>query len=168
MNRLRWSSVLVAAALTVVGCDAQLSNDYQATATTEYIWKVEYTQDSDRPLDTRVELFEETAISLENVNGQMPGAAVTGPDDKGLWWPALPPRPTVDDLEARQQRKERTGTPELLKRIDYTISYWSDGGQKTVPTNYSVYRQVVKATEAGRPLELTIAANGSVTKAEMR
>jgi len=168
MNRFRWSGVLVAAALTIVGCDAQLSDDYQATATTEYVWKVEYTKDSDRPLDTRVELFEETATSLENVNGQMPGAAVTGPDDKGLWWPALPPRPTVDDLEARQQRRERTGTPELLKRVDYTISYWDDGGQKTVPTNYSVYRQVVKATEAGRPLELTIAANGSVAKAEMR
>ncbi len=168
MKRLKWQGAIAAVALTVLGCDAQLSNDYEATATTEYVWKVEYVGESDRPLDTRVQLFEETATSLENVNGQMPGAAVTGPDDKGLWWPALPPRPTVDELEARQQRRERIGTPEILKRVDYTITYWNDGGQQTVPTNYSVYRQVVKATETGRPLELTVAANGSVTKAEMR
>ncbi|MGF1538160.1 MAG: hypothetical protein ACFB4J_16985 [Elainellaceae cyanobacterium] len=168
MKRFQWQSAIAVAALMILGCEQQLSNDYQSTATTEYVWKVEYVGDSDRPTDTRVELFEETATSLENVNGQMPPAAVTGPDDKGLWWPALPPRPTVDDLEARQQRRERIGTPELLKRVDYTITYWNDGGQRTVPTNYSVYRQVVKATEAGRPLELTVAANGSVTKAELR
>ncbi|MGF1512658.1 MAG: hypothetical protein ACFB5Z_03035 [Elainellaceae cyanobacterium] len=168
MSGLRWPGIIAAAALMVAGCESQLSNDYQATATAEYVWKVEYVGDSDRPSDTRVELFEETATFLENVNGQMPPAAVTGPDDKGLWWPALPPRPTVDDLEARQERQERIGTPELLKRVDYTITYWSDGEQRTVPTNDSVYRQVVKATEADRPLELTVAANGSVTKAEMR
>lgn len=168
MTQFKWPGAIAAVALMALGCDAQLSNDYQATATTEYIWKVEYVKDSDRPLDTRVELFEATATSLENVNGQQPLDAVTGPDDKGLWWPELPPRPTVDEIEARQQNRENIGTPELLKRVDYTITYWSDGGPKTVPTNYSVYRQVVKATEADRPLELTIAANGAVTKAEMR
>lgn len=39
--------------------------------------------------------------------------------------------------------------------------------QQTLPTNYDVYRQVVKAYPQGTPLELTLGVNdNSVEKAE--
>ena len=153
--------------LVVSGCTNLLTNDYEATAVATYIWQVEYSGQTDRPLDRRIERFEST--SLTNIDGIQPDAAVSGPDDQGLWWPALPPRPTVDDLEAGQKDRETIGTPELLKKVDYTLSFYMDGGQQTLPANYSVYRQAVKGKQEQRSLELTLGpAEKSVTKAEIR
>lgn len=151
----------------VAGCTNLLTNDYEATAVTMYVWQVEYTGESDRPTDRRIQRFAST--SLVNSNGVMPDAAVGGADDQGLWWPALPPRPSVDELEAGQQRQETIGTPELIKQVDYTLAFYLDGGQQTLPTNYSVYRQAVKGLQDGRPLELTLGpTDKSVQKAEIR
>ncbi|MEB3231016.1 MAG: hypothetical protein VKJ64_08405 [Leptolyngbyaceae bacterium] len=151
----------------IAGCSNLLTNDYRATAVTTYVWQVEYTGESDRPYDRRIQRFAST--SLENVDGIMPDAAVGNADDQGLWWPALPPRPTVDELEAGQKRGERIGTPEIIKQVDYTLSFYQDGQQQTLPANYSVYRQAVKAIEDDRPLELTLGpAEQSVQKAEIR
>jgi hypothetical protein len=70
---------------------------------------------------------------------------VTGPDDQGLWWSTLPPRPTVDEVEQRQRPQEKATTPKLLKSVAYQIKFVVDNQQRTLPTNYAVYRQVVKA-----------------------
>lgn len=157
----------IAIAILVPGCTNLLTNDYNATAVTTYVWQVEYSGDSDRPLDRRIERFATT--SLTNVDGIQPDAAVSGPDDQGLWWPALPPRPTVDELEASQQDGERIGTPELIQHVDYTLAFYLDGGPQTLSSNYSVYRQAVKGKRDKRPLELTLGpAEKSVTKAEIR
>ena len=154
-------------ALLVTGCTNLLPNDYEAAAVATYVWQVEYSGQTDRPLDRRIDRFETT--TLTNVDGIQPNGAVTGPDDQGLWWPALPPRPTVDDLEINQEDGETIGTPELIKQVDYTLSFYLDGGQQTLPANYSVYRQAVKAKRDQRPLELTLGpAEKSVTKAEIR
>ena len=153
--------------MMVAGCTNLLTNDYEATAITTYVWQVEYSGQSDRPLDRRLERFATT--SLTNVDGIQPDAAVSGPDDQGLWWPAVPPRPTVDDLEAGQKDGETVGTPELIKQVDYTLSFYLDGGQQTLPADYSVYRQAVKGKQDQRSLELTLGpAEKSVTKAEVR
>ena len=154
-------------AILVPGCTNLLTNDYEATAVTTYVWQVEYSGDSDRPVDRRLERFATT--SLKNVDGMQPDAAVSGPDDQGLWWPALPTRPTVDELEASQKAGERIGTPELIQTVDYTLSFYLDGGSQTLPSNYSVYRQAVKGKRDKRSLELTLGpAEKSVTKAEIR
>lgn len=153
--------------MMVMGCTNLLTNDYEATAVATYVWQVEYSGNSDRPLDRRIERFATT--SLPNVDGLQPDFAVSGPDDQGLWWPGLPPRPTVDELEAGQKNGETIGTPELIKSVDYTLTFYLDGGQQTLPTNYSVYRQAVKAQRDERALELTLdPTESSVTKAEIR
>ena len=158
---------VAALAVLVTGCTNLLTNDYEATAVVTYVWQVEYSGNSDRPLDRRIERF--AATDLINTNGIQPDAAVSGPDDQGLWWPALPPRPTVDELEASQKDGETIGSPELIKQVDYTLAFYLDGGQQTLPTNYSVYRQAVKGKRDQRSLELTLGpAEQSVTKAEIR
>jgi len=159
--------ITVPGIVSLSGCTQVLTQDYEAIAETTYVWQVEYVTDPNKVQGSRIERFAST--SLINRNGIMPNDAVTGPDDQGLWWPALPPRPTVDELEAAQQNREDIGTPELIKQVDYTLSYYSEEGRVTLPTDYSVYRKAVRAIEDGRSLELTLGVNdSSVEKAEIR
>ena len=150
----------------LTSCTTVITDQYEATALTTYTWQVEYQDDlEDRPFSRRLERFAST--SLLNRNGMRPDDAVTGPDDQGLWWPATPPRPTVDELEASKQTGEQIGTPELIKSVEYAITFEADNQTKTLPTDYSVYRQVVKAYPSQEPLELTLGVNdSSVEKAD--
>jgi hypothetical protein len=154
-------------ALTLAGCDTMLTDQYDATAQVSYTWQVQYSPNlgGDRP--PRIQRFAST--TLVNHNGIQPDDAVTGPDDRGLWWPALPTRPTVDQIEARQRNDEEMSTPELIKSEEYLFTYTEGGQTKTLPANYQVYRQAVLAYADKRPLELTLGVEErSVIKAEPR
>ncbi len=164
---------LLGSLVAIAACEPVTTNfvtsDYSATATVTYTWQVRYNRDDsrDRPSDTRVEKF--ASVSLDNQDGVRPGLAVTGPDSEGLWWPALPPEPTVDEIEARQEDNEQPDAPALIKTVDYTMTFDQAGRQKTVPTNYGVYRQVVKARSNQRPLELILGPqDGSVINANVQ
>ena len=140
-----------------VSTSANPADDFQATATTTYTWQVEYVPrgvDKDRPNDRRLEQFESTTVT--NTNGIRPDAAGSGPDNKGLWWPVLPPEPTVDDIEDLQRKGETPRPPEVIKSVDYEITFNQAGDVKTLPTDYDVYRQAVKAFEKERSLFLTL------------
>ncbi|KPQ34188.1 MAG: hypothetical protein HLUCCA11_15680 [Phormidesmis priestleyi Ana] len=161
---------------SVVSCNQVSTNafeataDFEATAATTYVWQVEYNPrnaNQDRPNDRRLEQFESTTVV--NVNGIRPEAAGSGPDSKGLWWPVLPPEPTVDDIEDRRKRAEIPRSPEVIKKVDYNITFNQSGEAKTLPTNNDVYRQAVKAFEADRPLALTLGPqDASVLTAEIQ
>jgi hypothetical protein len=128
-------------------------------------WQVKYSIDS---ADDKHPRFEEFASnSLLNRNGEQPKDAVIGPDDKGLWWSALPPRPTIDEVEQRSKPQEQASKPELLRSVKYQITYQQDEQRVTLPTNYDVYRQVARSYRSRKPLQLTLGINNaSVTKAE--
>ena len=173
----RWLAPAVTCALvvSVSGCNQVSTNayeataDFEATATTTYLWQVEYLPRTsmDRPNDRRLEQFESTTVV--NVNGIRPDAAGSGPDEKGLWWPVLPPKPTVDDIEARREKAEQPQLPEVIKEVDYQITFNRAGEQITLPTDYDVYRQAVKAYERDRPLALTLGPqDNSVLTAEIQ
>ncbi len=162
--------------MSTLGCNQVQTNaseataEFQGTATTTYTWQVEYVprgNSQDRPNDRRLEQFEST--TLITTNGIRPEAAGSGPDSKGLWWPVLPPEPTVDDIEARLRSGEAARSPEIIKSVDYTLSFNQAGEEKTLPTSYDVYRQSVKAFEQDRPLLLTLGARDeSVIEAEVQ
>lgn len=154
-------------AIALTSCSTLTTAEYEATARTTYTWQVEYATDPSKDSLTRFESFATT--SLLNRNGIKPIGAVTGPDDRGLWWAALPPRPTVDEIEQRQKYLEKPSTPQLIKSVDYQLSYRSGEQQRTLPANYQVYRQVVKAYPQKTPLQLTLGVNDStVEKAEVK
>ncbi|MBD2459579.1 hypothetical protein H6G89_00855 [Oscillatoria sp. FACHB-1407] len=163
--------VAIAATLPLLttACTSTETTEYEATALTVYTWQVDYTTTvgggGDRP--PRVEEFEST--SLLNRNGQEPDEAVTGPDDRGLWWAELPPRPTLEEMEARQQASESFGTPRLNQTVEYSFTFDKEGETVTLPTNYSVYRQVARLYPDQPPLEVTLGVNeSSVEKVEPR
>ncbi|MGJ5672176.1 MAG: hypothetical protein ACR9NN_00885 [Nostochopsis sp.] len=166
MKRFLLSTVLGLTALTLTSCSNVITNQYEATALTTYTWQVKYAYDLTNEPSPRFETF--ATASLLNHNGIKPPGAVIGPDDKGLWWPTLPPRPSVSEVEQRKKPQEQASTPELLKAVDYKLTYTQASQQKTLPTNYEVYRQVVKAYPANTPLELTLGIRDqSVEKAEV-
>jgi len=173
----RWLAPAAVGALVVTlsGCNQVSTNayeataDFEATAATTYVWQVEYEPrtSKDRPNDWRLEQFDSTRVV--NVNGIRPEAAGSGPDEKGLWWPVLPPKPTVDDIEARREKAENPRSPEVIKKVDYQITFNKAGESVTLPTDYDVYRQAVKAYERDRPLALTLGPqDNSVLTAEIQ
>ena len=149
----------------IPSCGTQTIDNYQATAETTLTWQVNYTNNPAE--DKRGRFAEFDSVSLTNSNGQKPAAGVYE-DDKGLWWPKNPPKPTLDEIEAEQKKPyEKADKPELLRQVKYYITYQQNGQTITLPTNYSVYRQVVKAYPQKLPLRLTMGINnGSVEKAE--
>ncbi|WP_414585167.1 hypothetical protein [Scytonema sp. PCC 10023] len=157
-------TVAVLTTLTLTSCSTLTTDQYEATALTTYTWQIKVADDLANENLARFETFATT--SLLNRNGLKPSGAVTGPDDKGLWWPALPPRPSVDEVEQRK-KLQQASNPELLKSVKYELNYRVGEQQRTLPTNYEVYRQVVKAYPSRTPLQLTLGLNeSSVEKAE--
>lgn len=152
-------------AVTISSCDTQNTQQYEATATTNLTWRVNYSSDPTEDKRGRYEEFE--SVSLVNRNGKKPEGGVVQ-DDKGLWWPKVPPKPSIDEIEARQQQPyEQPGKPELLRTVDYRVTFPHDGQMVNLPTNYAVYRQVAKAYPNETPLKFTLGINnGSVEKAE--
>ena len=157
-------------AIALASCSETVTNDFEAMAITTYTWRAEYspaTVNQDRPRDRRIEEFETN--SLINMNGE-PTVDPTGErDSDGIWWPALPPKPTVDELEARLQDGEKYAEPLIDKSIDFSITFDQQGQTVTLPTNAAVYRRAVQATEQDRPLQLQLGPqDGSVQKAEIQ
>ncbi len=155
-----------ALALIFAGCGVQTVSQYEATANTIQTWQVNYAHDPQEDKRGRFEEFQ--SVSLLNRNGNKPEGRVVGPDDKGLYWATLPPKPTIDEVESRKKKPyEKPGKPELLRQVKYYITYQESGQTITLPTNFEVYRQVVKAYPNQTPLQLTMGLNnGSVEKAE--
>lgn len=161
-------SLLAGCGVTVAltSCSTVTTNQYEATVQTTLTWQVKYSID---PTNDKIPHFEEFASnSLLSRNGEKAKDAVIGPDEKGLWWPALPPRPSIDQVEQRQQPQEKPGTPELLQTAKYQITFQQQGQKVTLPTNYDVYRQVARAYPSRKPLQLTLGiSDRSVEKAEL-
>lgn len=157
-------TIAVVTMLTLTSCSTLTTDQYEATALTSYTWQIKVADDLANENVPHFETFATT--SLLNRNGLKPSGAITGPDDKGLWWPALPQRPSVDEVEQRK-KLQQASNPQLLKTVKYELNYRVDQEQRTLPTNYEVYRQVVKAYPSRTPLQLTLGLNNnSVEKAE--
>ncbi len=164
-NRIFLTTASLGMAIALNSCATSESGagQYEATAEATYTWRVNYTHDPLEDKRGRYEEFEST--SLINVNGEKPEGAVSQ-DNKGIWWPKLPPKPSIDEVEAGKKKSyEKIGKPELLRQVEYRIKFNKDGERLNLPTNHAVYRQVAK-NYPDTPLNFTMGVNnGSVTKA---
>ncbi|WP_189525162.1 hypothetical protein [Nostoc sp. 'Peltigera membranacea cyanobiont' 232] len=122
MQKLRFLPSIITAltALTLTSCSTTTAEQYEATALTSYTWLVLYANNLTNQPQPRIETFANT--SVVNRNGVKPPGAVVGPDDRGLWWPTLPPRPSVDEVEQRKKSQEEAGKPELMKDVQYKLT----------------------------------------------
>lgn len=157
------SGLAVAIALNSCGTSQSDAGEYEATAKATYTWRVNYSND---PLEGKRGRYEEfESASLVNVNGIKPEGAVLK-DDNEIWWPKIPPKPSLDEREAAQKSpSEKIGKPELLQQVEYRVKFNRDGERLNLSTNPQVYRQVAKSYP-DVPLSFTLGVNnGSVTKA---
>ncbi len=152
---------------TFAGCSTVTTEQYQATALTKLTWQVKYTPEYQGQSERERRFEEFASASLVNLNGIKPDEVLTPPDDQGLWWPKVPPKPSLDEIEQRAKSQEKHHRPELLRQVSYEISYQDGGNSVTLPTNYDVYRQVVKSLPQKETLRLTLGVrNRSVEQAE--
>lgn len=133
--------------------DTITTGTYEATATVTYTRQMEYARSFDQARTIHRETFGST--SLVNRNGLPPEGAATGPDANGLWWPPLPPEPTAAELEARKQHPNEQIRPDLLKQVDYAITFDHQGQRRTLATTPQVYREATLALPQEQALELT-------------
>ncbi|OLP18523.1 hypothetical protein BST81_10290 [Leptolyngbya sp. 'hensonii'] len=112
-----------------------------ATAEAIYTWRVQYYTNPSRNNPNDYRWVEFSTTRLTNRNGEKPAAAVTGPDDNGVWWPALPARPLVDEVDDRRKFSERNDAPELLRTVNYRL----DCAIGPLTTDPLTYRQTAKA-----------------------
>lgn len=151
-------------ALGLTSCNSIITDRYDATAIVKYTWQVEYTKTPGGGKYPRQETFAST--TLVNRNGIKPEGAVLE-DDRGLWWPALPPRPTVEEIEQRKQPNETASTPQLQKNVQYKLNYQLGDRQVAKPTNYQVYRTVAKAHPNRLPIKFILGpGDATVDRAE--
>ncbi len=152
-----------------VGCSRITTNEYQATALTQLTWRVKYTPEFQGQSERERRFEEFASASLLNINGNKPDGVLTPPDDQGLWWPKVPPKPSLNEIEQRAKSQEKHHRPELLRQVSYEMTYQNGENNVTLPTNYSVYRQVVKSLPQKETLRLTLGVrNRSVEQAEAK
>ena len=139
--------------ILVNGCTQIVVKEYQAIAVTTYTWRVEYfiSRNEKQP---RNEEFAST--SLTNTNGIRPSEAFGDKDERGLWWPKIPPKPTLEQIEELAKVGEKHSRPEILRTVEYFLEYQYQGNIVTLPTNYQVYRQAVKAFAKEQSLLLNL------------
>lgn len=158
------AGLFIAIAVNSCGTSESGAGQYEATAQATYTWRVRYTHD---PLEDKRGRYEQfKSASLINVNGEKPEGAVSQDDNTGIWWPKLPPKPSVEEIESRKKSAaEKIGKLELGQNVEYRVKFNKDGERLNLPTNHAVYRQVAK-NYPDIPLKFTMGVNnGSVTKA---
>lgn len=122
-----------------------------AIAEATQTWQIEYyiSKTSGGINDTRVLPFQSN--TLTNINGEKPPNAVSGPDDNGVWWAALPPRPTADEADQYRQSGERQDSPLLQRSVKYQLRC-EDG---LLLTDAQTYREASRALRARQAVQVS-------------
>lgn len=139
------------AVLGLSGCDRQgnLVSETRcnsAIAEVTNTWRVTYYSNRTHlnPNNTRIEEFGKT--QLLNRNGEKPVDAASGPNEEGVWLPALPPEPTPEEIENQRQFGEQYDPPELKRIVKFTL-------QCTVgdlEANGAIYQQAITALRVSK------------------
>jgi len=133
----------------------------QAIAEATYTWRVNYwTSRTGGPNAQRWEEFDST--SLTTFNAKKPEGAVTGPDDNEVWYPALPKRPTPDEMDERREPGESQDPPEMLTTVNYSLDC-ADGKLKA---DKNIYRQVAKAVKASESANVNYTLGRAINLAQ--
>lgn len=128
---------------------------HTAVAVATQTWEVEYyISKTSGGLNTqRIQTF--SSNTLTNLNGEKPVDAVSGPDDNGIWWGAIPPRPTADEVDQRRDLQEFNDPPQLQRSVKYELRC----KDRTLSTDALSYREAARAIRAGRAVRVSYLAN---------
>lgn len=146
LNRLAISAVFLA----LSGCSDQnrlvpQTRCNSAIAIATQTWEVVYyINKTAGGLNTqRSQSFQSN--TLTNLNGTQPDNAVSV-DDNGVWWAALPPRPSADEVDQYRQTQEQNDPPQLQRSVEYQLRCES----RTLKTDALTYREASRTIRAGQ------------------
>jgi hypothetical protein len=146
LNRLAISAVFLAlngcsgknGLIPQTRCDSAIAIATQTWEATYYISKTAGGLNTQRS-----QSFQSN--TLTNVDGKQPDNAVSI-DDNGIWWAALPPRPTADEVDQYRQTQEQNDPPQLQRSVEYQLR--CENG--TLKTDAPTYREASRAIRAGQ------------------
>jgi len=101
----------------------------------------------------RVQSFQSN--TLTNLNGEKPINAASGPDNEGIWWLSLPPRPTADEVDQYRDIQERNDPPMLQRSVEYRLRCESG----MLLTDALLYREVSRAIRTDQAVQVTYLGN---------
>jgi hypothetical protein len=153
-------TVAIVTLLTLTSCNSNneiisTTQCQTAIAIATQTWEVEYyiSKTSGGFNTRRTQPFQSN--TLTNVNGVKPIDAVTGPDDEGVWWAALPPRPTADEVDQNRQVGEQRDSPLLQRSVKYQLRCQ----EKTLLTDALTYREASRAIRSGQTVNVSYIGN---------
>ena len=157
MRKRGWIAVtsgVLVAFLASCGADTEPVGTTQceaAIARASYRWRVDYfpRRSTSSRIQERSEFFD--GNELINRNREEPEGAVSGPDRDGVWWPALPQRPSLEAIDNAAERLEDSSEPRLVRTVDYFLQ--CDEGD--LPTDRRTYRQTSTAFRSGDTIEVS-------------
>lgn len=153
----RWAGIasgVLVAVLAGCGADTEPVGTSQceaAIARASYQWRVDYSpsRSTSSRIQERSEFFE--GSELINRNREEPDGAVSGPDGDGIWWPALPSRPSPEAIDNVRERLEVSDDPVLVHKVDYFLQ--CDAGD--LSTDSRTYRQASTVFRSGETLQVS-------------
>ncbi len=152
---LNWAA-LSAICLTLSSCTGKNSlipktRCHTAVAIATQTWEVEYyINKTSGGLNTqRIQAFQGNTIT--NTNGEKPTDAVSGPDDNGIWWGAIPPRPSADEVDQQRQSQEHNDPPMLQRSGEYQLRCEKGMLFTDAPT----YREAARSIRAGQAVQVS-------------
>ena len=119
LRRLSIGVALLLSSCTPSGQIISRTRCRTAIAIATQTWEVEYYISNSGSLNSQRQAFQSN--TLTNYNGEKPAAAASGPDDNGVWWAALPPRPTADEVDQYHQSQELNNPPRLQRSVNYQL-----------------------------------------------
>jgi len=146
-----WAAVLPLSSCSLIPQARCLSAVAIATQT----WEVNYyiNKTSGGFNTQRIRAFQSNILT--NLNGEKPIDAVSGPDDNGVWWGAIPPRPTADEVDQRRELQEFNDPPQLQRSVDYQLRC----EDRTLSTDAPSYREAARAIRAGQTVIVSYIGN---------
>jgi hypothetical protein len=88
---------------------------------------------------------------LINFNSEKPENAASGPDDTGIWWAALPPRPTIDEIDQHRELQEQNDPPRLQREVTYQLGC----DKSRLSTNAQLYREAARAIHSRKKVRVS-------------
>jgi hypothetical protein len=125
-----------------------------AIAVATQTWEVNYyINKTSGGLNTqRSHAFQSNTIT--NLNGERPSDAVSV-DDKGVWWAALPSRPTADEVDQQRHAQEQNDPPQLQRSVDYQLRC----ERGTLKTDAATYREAARSMRSGQAVQVSYVAD---------
>lgn len=117
-------------------------------------WQVDYyiSKTSGGLNSRRTQSFQSNTVT--NLNGEKPTTAVSV-DDNGIWWAALPPRPTADEVDQHRDLQEQNDPPSLQRSVDYQLQC----DETKLLTDAPLYREVSRAIRSRQVVTVSYLGN---------